>query len=179
MSSWSYTTWPLTVRKNGTPSWTYACLSVHGYVLARGERLPCTCMTSAMWPPLIEDSPILLGLPAWSWCLTCFLVPVKTGTCDHALSTTYLLKSMSVASQLALTAAFAFSTSCGTCLMSRCGVYWVALLFLRYYCMGSSPTTVPSSWWSTSLQTDCVNGILMMTHCAPFRANIALWIVVQ
>ena len=33
--------------------------------------------------------------------------------------------------------------------------------------------------WSTSLQTDCVNGILMMTHCAPFRANIALWIVAQ
>ena len=37
----------------------------------------------------------------------------------------------------------------------------------------------PSSWLSTSLLTDCVNDILMMTHCAPFRANIALWIVVH
>ena len=148
------------------------------YVLARGERLPCTCITSAMWPPLIEDSPILLGLrhedDAWpaSWCPS-KQVPAITP------SITYLLKSMSVASQLALTAAFVFFTSCGTCLMSKWGVYWVALLFLRYYYMGSSPTTVPGSWWSTSLQTDCVNGILMMTHCAPFRANIALWIVAE
>ena len=63
MSSWFYTTWPLTVLKNGTPSWTYAYLSAHGYVLAHGGRLPCTCITSAMWPPLIEDLPILLGLP--------------------------------------------------------------------------------------------------------------------
>ena len=61
---WSCTTWPLTVLKNGTPSWTYACLIVHGYVLARGGRLPYTCLTSAMWPPLIEDLPILLGSPA-------------------------------------------------------------------------------------------------------------------
>ena len=38
-------------------------LSAHGYVLAHGGRLPCTCITSAMWPPLIEDLPILLGLP--------------------------------------------------------------------------------------------------------------------
>ena len=29
-----------------------------------GSRRACTCMTNAMWPPLIEDSPILLGLPA-------------------------------------------------------------------------------------------------------------------
>ena len=41
------------------------------------------------------------------------------------------------------------------------------------------PEQVPSSWLYTSLQTDCVNGILMMTHCVPFRANIASWIVVQ
>ena len=49
--------------ENGTPSWTYAYLTAPGYVLARGGRLPCTCITSAMWPPLIEDLPILLGLP--------------------------------------------------------------------------------------------------------------------
>ena len=34
--------------------------------------------------------------------LDLLLVPVKTGSCDHALSTTYLLKSMSVASLLLL-----------------------------------------------------------------------------
>ena len=33
MSSWSSTTWPLTVLRNGTPSWTYACLFAHGYAL--------------------------------------------------------------------------------------------------------------------------------------------------
>ena len=31
MSSWSYTTWLLTVQQNGTSSWTIAYLSAHGY----------------------------------------------------------------------------------------------------------------------------------------------------
>ena len=54
--------------------WTYAYLSAHGYVLAHGGRLPCTCTTSAMWPPPLEDLPTLLGLKLWSdawpaaWC---------------------------------------------------------------------------------------------------------------
>ena len=117
-----------------------------------------------------------LAHPSW---IACSLVPVKNGTCDHALSTIYLLKSMFVASQLALTAAFASSAFCGACLMSRSGVYWVALLFLQCYCMGFRPNMGPSSWSSTSLLTDCANGILMMTHCAPFHANIASWIVVH
>ena len=64
----------------------------------------------------------------------------------NALLITYLLKSMSVVSQLVLTAAFAFFTFCGTCLMSKWGVFWEALLFLRHCYMGSSPTTVPGSW---------------------------------
>ena len=61
MSSWFYTTWPLTVQKNGTPSRTYAYLRSHGYVLAHGGRLPCTCITSAMWPP----SHRRLAHPSW------------------------------------------------------------------------------------------------------------------
>ena len=80
---------------------------------------------------------------------------------------------MSVASLPALRAAFGFSTSCGTCLMSR-WVCWVALLLLHYPGWPRHPAR-----GSTSLQTGCVNGILMMTHCAPFRVNIALCIVIE
>ena len=42
-----------------------------------------------------------------------------------------------------------------------------------------SPTTGPQLMvYPPLLQTACVNGILMMTRCVSFRANIALWIVV-
>jgi len=41
---------------------------------------------------------------------------------------------------------FSAGSYSGICLLHMFQVYWVALLFLRYYCMGSCPTTVPSSW---------------------------------
>ena len=50
MSFWSCTIWPLTAHKNGTSSWTVACLGAHGYVLALGGRLPYTCTTCHIAP---------------------------------------------------------------------------------------------------------------------------------
>ena len=91
-------------------------------------------------------------------------MPVKTGTCDHALSITYLLKSMSVA-----------GSHSGICLLHLCwSMPHVGILGGIALCPvllhGIQPDHGARSWWSTSLQTDCVNGILIMTHCAPFRA---------
>ena len=95
MSSWFSTTWPLTVLRNGTPSWTYACLSVHGFALARGERLPCTCLTSAMWPShrrLAHCQHETDARPA-SWCpskqvpaITPFRSPTCSSLCPWLLS---------------------------------------------------------------------------------------------
>ena len=132
MSSWSYTMATDSAELWDT-SWTYAYLNAHGYVLALAVH---------MWPPLIEDLPILLGLPVWKWCLTCCLVHVKTGpTITPFRSPT--CSSLCPWPQLGLTAAFAFFTSCGTCLMSKVGgIFGWHLLFPPHFYMGSSPTMV-------------------------------------
>ena len=143
---------PLSDKESLLPVSGFACpvmtcilgmLPTAGYSLAKStSALGPDCDDS---PHSIRELPLDLGTPPYIAMLF-GSEPVNTGTYDHALLITYLLKSMSVVSQLALTVAFAFFTSCGTCLMSKWEVFWVALLFLRHYYMGSSPTTVPGSW---------------------------------
>ena len=79
------------------------------------------------------DTFLDLCLPQCSWALAmhmynkCHVAPSHRRLAHpswiagmkNALLITYLLKSMSVVSQLVLTAAFAFFTFCGTCLMSK------------------------------------------------------------
>ena len=144
------------MRKNGTSSCAPAYLSAHGYVLALGRHLPYISITGAMRPPsygwfahpswiagmkMMLD--LLLGAPQTQVsAITPFLSPTCSSLCQGFFSWGHLLKR--------------------TCLMSKWKVFWEALLFLQHCYMGSSPTIVPNSWWSTSIQIDCVNGILVM-----------------